>query len=102
MEIYMYIWITLCIIAVIIALQQRKNIELFQKEYWVFLTQPWKVILFIMAATCWIIAAPYSADPTWDYTDATFISLLTYITAPWCIGAIYLSLIHISEPTRPY
>ena len=89
MELYMYLWIALCIVAIIVALRQRKNIELFQKEYWIFLTQPWKVILFIMAATCWIIAAPYSADPTWDYTDATFISLLTYITAPWCIGAIY-------------
>jgi hypothetical protein len=89
MEVYMYIWTALCIVAVIVALQQRRNIELFQKEYWIFLTQPWKVILFIMATTCWTIAAPYSSDPTWDYTDAVFISLFTYATAPWCIGAVY-------------
>jgi hypothetical protein len=33
--------------------------------------------------------APYSGDPTWDYFDAFFMAVLTYLTAPWSIGALY-------------
>lgn len=35
------------------------------------------------------VIAPYTGDPTWDYFDALFMSLLTYFTAPWAIGVIY-------------
>lgn len=36
-----------------------------------------------------ILIAPYTGDPTWDYLDASFMALLTYITAPWSIGVLY-------------
>jgi len=36
-----------------------------------------------------IIIAPYTGDPTWDYFNAFFMSALTYLTAPWAIGAVY-------------
>ena len=35
-----------------------------------------------------IVIAPYSGDPTWDFFDAFFMSVLTYLTAPWALGAI--------------
>ncbi|NKB35998.1 MAG: hypothetical protein GKR93_02350 [Gammaproteobacteria bacterium] len=36
-----------------------------------------------------MILAPYTGDPTWDYYDATFMSTLTYLTAPWAIGTLF-------------
>lgn len=36
-----------------------------------------------------MVIAPYSGDPTWDYFDAFFMAALTYLTAPWSIGALY-------------
>ncbi|MBW1856011.1 MAG: hypothetical protein JRJ00_15255 [Deltaproteobacteria bacterium] len=36
-----------------------------------------------------IVIAPYTGDPTWDFFDAFFMSVLTYLTAPWAMGALY-------------
>jgi len=36
-----------------------------------------------------VALAPYSGDPTWDYADAAFMCILTYITAPWAVGVLY-------------
>ena len=43
----------------------------------------------MIASSGIIVIAPYTGDPTWDYLDAFFMSALTYLTAPWAIGAIY-------------
>lgn len=39
-----------------------------------------------------VVIAPYTGDPTWDYVDASFMSVLTFITAPWSVGIIVRSL----------
>ena len=44
---------------------------------------------FVVATSGLIVIAPYTGDPTWDYFDAFFMAVLTYLTAPWSIGAIY-------------
>jgi len=36
-----------------------------------------------------VILAPYTGDPTWDYYDAAFMSILTFMTAPWSIATIF-------------
>jgi hypothetical protein len=47
------------------------------------------VLTFLVATTVTTLAAPYSGDCTWDYCDAIGMSVLTFVTAPWAIGAIY-------------
>ena len=53
---------------------------------------PWKVITFVIAATGMTVIAPYTGDPTWDTVDALFMSVLTYLTAPWAVGILYRAL----------
>jgi hypothetical protein len=46
-------------------------------------------VTFFIAALAMTLVAPYSGDPTWDYFDAAFMSILTYLTAPWVAGVFY-------------
>jgi hypothetical protein len=39
-----------------------------------------------------IFIAPYTGDMTWDYYDAAFMSILTFVTAPWTVGVLYNTL----------
>jgi hypothetical protein len=57
-----------------------------------FLFEPWKTITFVVAAAGITLAAPYSGDPTWDYFDGAAISILTFVTAPWAVGAVFRSV----------
>lgn len=56
-----------------------------------FLAQPWKAVTFLVAAAGIALAAPYTGDPTWDWFDALFMSVLTFATAPWVVGVFYLA-----------
>jgi hypothetical protein len=87
--IYLVCWISACMIAFFIFFKDRNTYPFFYRDYWLFLSKPWKVITFLMAASGMTAIAPYSGDPTWDYFDAIFMSCLTFITAPWAIGTLY-------------
>lgn len=90
--IYLTVWSVACVIALGLMLYHRRKLECFQRSYWVGLLQGWKLVTFIVAALGLTIMAPYTIDPTWDYIDAGFMSLLTYATAPWTVATIYLVL----------
>ncbi len=47
--------------------------------------------LVLWAAACLAVVAPYTGDPAWDYYDAAFQSVFTFLGAPWAVGAIYLA-----------
>ena len=89
---YVVLWGTACLLAALLAIHRRRSLELFQARYGRFLFQRWKVLTFVLAATGLILIAPYTGDPTWDYVDATFMSVLTFLTAPWVVGTLYLAL----------
>jgi hypothetical protein len=86
---YIATWATACVIALILMVKNYKSIILFQKNYWDFLTIKWKLTTFIIATSAFVILAPYTGDPTWDYYDAAFMSILTFITAPWSVGTLF-------------
>jgi hypothetical protein len=65
--------------------------EICTRAYWAFLLQPWKLFTFFVALALITVVAPYSGDPTWDYLDSILISCLTFVVAPWSVGALYLS-----------
>lgn len=85
----MFFWSTACVAAFYILVRDWKSYALSRREYWRFLTAPWRLATFVIAATGMILLAPHSGDPTWDYFDACFMSVFTYATAPWSIGTIF-------------
>ena len=62
------------------------------REYFRFLGVSWKLVTFAIAGIAMTVVAPYTVDPTWDYYDAAFMSVLTFLTAPWSTGTLYLAL----------
>lgn len=86
---YIAVWATACLIAVLFVVQNRLTIILLQEKYRNFLNVKWKLATFIIATSAFVILAPYTGDPTWDYYDAAFMSILTFITAPWAIGTLF-------------
>ena len=89
--VYTACWIVACLIAVAVAVVQRRHIELLHGAYWRFLATPWRLSTFFVAALSLIVVAPHTGDPTWDYVDATFMSVLAFTTAPWVVGTLYRS-----------
>ena len=87
--IYLVCWAFACLVALVLYIRDKNAYALSHVEYWRFLFVRWKVITFIIAATGMTVIAPYTGDPTWDYADALFMSVLTFLTAPWSIGSIY-------------
>jgi hypothetical protein len=100
--IYTFSWISACLLALCLAVINRQKIELLQPLYWRFLFQPWKLVIFLVAATGMTLIAPYTGDPTWDYIDTAFMSILTFCTAPWSIGTLYRSISGKSDSPNVY
>lgn len=48
------------------------------------------------------VIAPYTGDPTWDYVDAVFMSILAFATAPWAVGILYLALHKRAKATHAF
>lgn len=102
LEYYLITWIILCVTALLFFIKDAEQFPFVQKNYWRFLFQPWKVITFTLAIIPMVLLAPYSGDPTWDYIDAAFMSVLTFITAPWSIGIIYRFINHQANRLQLY
>jgi len=88
-SVYMACWVFFCFFAVVFYVKDRNAYSISSKNYWFFLFIRWKIITFIIAAAGFTVIAPYTGDPTWDYADSTFMSVLTFFTAPWSVGVLY-------------
>ena len=86
----MVLWLSACLIAVSLMFRFRTTLDLFHAQYWLCLLQPWKLTTFLFSSAGLVVIAPYTGDPTWDYFDAAFMSILTYMTAPWAVATLYL------------
>jgi len=89
---YMLGWSFACLAAIYLLFRHRSVIGLFQLRYWRFLFKHWKIVTFLIAATALAVIAPYTDDHTWDYFDASFMSILTFATAPWAVGVLYRAM----------
>ena len=89
--IYITMWVLACAVALAIYLRDRCSFCFMSRAYWRFLLDPWKLVTFGIAWAGLTLIAPYTGDPTWDYVDASFMSILTFTTAPWVMGALYKS-----------
>ena len=98
--VYMSAYTVACIVAVFLMFRERSSLVLFRPEYRQYMLSPWKLLTFAIAAISMVVMAPYTGDPTWDYIDASFMSILTYLTAPWAVGTLYLALRGRAPATR--
>jgi len=88
---YMALWILACLLAIGIYARDPASFSFSRPEYRQFLAVPWKLATFAVAALGITLIAPYTGDPTWDYTDALFMSVLAFLGAPWVVGTVYLA-----------
>lgn len=88
---YLALWAGACVAAAAICVRDRRAFAFSHRAYWTFVFAPWKLATFCVAAAGLTLVAPYTGDPTWDYVDALFMSVLTYASAPWAVGALYLA-----------
>lgn len=86
---YIAVWGAICAIAVGLLVCNRHRIGLCSGSYWRSLLRPWKVMTFAVAAMGLMLIAPYTGDPTWDYVDAAFMSVLAFSSAPWAVGTFF-------------
>ena len=85
---YVALWSALVLAAIVTVARAPGAYGLLSRAYLRSLLAPWKVITFVLAASFFIAAAPYTGDPTWDRVDGTFMSVFTYLTAPWAVGVV--------------
>ena len=89
-RIYIACWSAACLLAVVLVARERRAYALLSAAYARYLAAPWKLATFGVATAFLVLAAPWAGDPTWDAFDALFMSVLTYTTAPWSVGALFL------------
>jgi hypothetical protein len=90
--IYTTVWSAAGVLAIAMCIRRRSEFSLLSRSYWRFLLAPWKTVLFAIALMGMVWLGPRSGDPTWDATDATFMCLLTYLSAPWAVGTLARAL----------
>jgi len=88
-QIYAAFWAVATAAASVVAARQRARLVDELPAYGRFLLAPWKLATFALSAGFFVAVAPYTPDPTWDRVDASFMSLATYLTAPWSVGTLY-------------
>jgi len=84
-RIYIAAWSAACLAAVLLYLRHPGDFAISRHAYWHFLAEPWKLVTFIAGTGLITLVAPYTGDPTWDYVDGFFMSVLCYATAPWVV-----------------
>ena len=89
MRAYIAAWVALSVVAVLVVARSPRAFAIARRDYWRLLAAPWKLATFAVAAAGLTVIAPYSGDPTWDYADAAFMSVLAFTTAPFAVGALY-------------
>jgi hypothetical protein len=92
LRVYLGAWLTALLMAVVVGVRYRSEIRLFGADYRRFLQVRWRLVTFFSGTCALTLVAPYTGDPTWDYTDALFMSMLTFGTAPWAVGCLYRAL----------
>ena len=101
-QVYLAAYALACLIALALMIRERRALLLFTRDYFRFLFAPWKILTFAIAAIAMTVMAPYTGDPTWDYVDASFMSILTFVTAPWSVGVLYKALFRSASVAHIY
>lgn len=87
-----YVAAQLVALALAIALALRARVDLLTPAYARLLTRPWRLVTGALGTGFFVLAAPYANDPTWDGAVGLLMSVPTYLTAPWAVGALWKCL----------
>lgn len=87
---YMTIWMLACLVAIGIYSRDPAAFAFSLPAYRRFISVPWKLATLVVATIGITLIAPYTGDPTWDYFDAFFMAVLTFLGAPWVVGVLFL------------
>jgi hypothetical protein len=88
---YIGFWMTGCALAVLLFLRDPRHYQIGRRVYWLFITEPWKLLTFVVACALLTFGAPCMGDPTWDWFDGLFMSIFCYTTAPWVVAVLYFA-----------
>ncbi len=86
---YMVCWVSACVFALWVFVRKRSTFAISSRRYWQFLAAPWNLLTFAGGAALFTLVGPYTGDPTWDYVDGAFMSVLCFTTAPWVTAVLY-------------
>jgi hypothetical protein len=89
---YIAFWSLACLSAFVLFVRSPNQFALGRRAYWHFLKEPWKLATFVIGTTVITLVAPYTGDPTWDYVDGFFMSVLCFSTAPWVVATLFLAV----------
>jgi len=89
---YVAIWTAACLAAFALYLRRPSAFSISGRGYWHFLSEPWKLAALVAGTGLITLVAPYTGDPTWDYVDGLFMSVLCFATAPWVVATLYFAL----------
>lgn len=101
-KLYIAFWALACLVAFALFLRRPQSHAIVHRNYWHFLTEPWKVLTFIAGAALITLIAPYTGDPTWDRTDGFFMSVFCYTSAPWVVATLYFAARRQAGPVQVY
>lgn len=89
MKTYLISWALISSILFLAAVADRRTFFNLYKGYFEFLTLKWKILTFIVSGITLVGLVPVAHDRTWDYIDASFMSVLTFVTAPWAVSVLF-------------
>lgn len=80
-------WVSFCLVAGSIVTHDRRHLGGELRRYWTYLTMPWKLAVFLPAFVFVTFAGRLTDDETWDVISGGGMAALTFLTAPWSVGA---------------
>jgi hypothetical protein len=86
--VYTALWLAAGIGVLALCIRHPRDFTMLSRAYSRALLVPWKVATFAIALVGMVWLGPRSGDPTWDAPDAIFMSVLTYLGAPWAVGTL--------------
>jgi len=90
---YVPFWISFCLLAMGLAYRDRMRLLPEWSIYRRFLFIPsWKPALFVPPFLVLAFGGRFTDDETWDAVTGAGMSILTFVTAPWALGAAYQAL----------
>jgi hypothetical protein len=76
---YIVLWTSFRVVAVFILVWDRKRLLHEWREYFRFLSVPWKLWLFVPALLFVTFAGRYTNDETWDVATGSGMAILTFL-----------------------
>ncbi|MEZ4405348.1 MAG: hypothetical protein R3A52_02475 [Polyangiales bacterium] len=86
--VYTALWVTACAVAFALVARRPAEYAILSPAYRRLLLRPWRVVTGLVATLFFVVGARWAGDPTWDAWVGLMMSALTWLTAPWAVGAL--------------